>query len=285
MDRSRIRKTLRLGLALTFAMLLCSCSRIKLVYGYGDWLLERQAHKLLKLNSAPDDQLTADIKAYWAWHRKEMLPAYAALCRKLSKGFRGEEKEEDNVAAATPLINKLWQDTVDPVVRPVAVAMLSLDDKGLKYLEEAFAESNRKERKLYLEDPEAAKKRRIKRTLGYVRDFAGSLSDEQEKKIGELTLALKVPDEAWILDRERRQKEILGLLREKKGLDQVEASLRRWWVGSRTKAEGDPATIKESDLEAFFLGVLRALTPAQRLNAAKVMDAYALDFEELAQGR
>src|SRR6185503_1123476 len=148
-----------IGLA---AAMLSSCSRVKLAYNYADWLLEMQAHKFLDLNDEADKKLINEIDAYHAWHRKEMLPRYAALARRLAKGFRGEEKAEDNIREMLPLLNQAWQDTMEPAYLPMAEAMISLDERGLKYLETSYAVENARQRKNYLKDPELAKKRRVK---------------------------------------------------------------------------------------------------------------------------
>lgn len=262
--------------------MLSSCSRIKLVYGYGDWLLEIQAHKYLSLNSKADDKLSDDIDAYHAWHRKEMLPRYSALARSLAKGFRGEVKVEDNIREVMPLLRTAWADTVEPMFPVLAEAMASLDESGLKKLEASYAKNNEKQRKLYLEDPEAAKKRLVKRTLGYITDFSGTLTEEQQKKIAEITLATRVPSSAWMEDRIQRQKQLLEMLRQKKGALEVKAMLREWWLRSRINEDDkDKSKMDGADVRVFIHGVVTTLTAEQREKAALRMEEYALIFEEL----
>lgn len=263
--------------------MLSSCSRVKLAYNYGDWLLQMQAHKFLDLNSEADKKLEAEIDAYHAWHRKEMLPRYAALARRLAKGFRGEENPEDNMKVMMPLLNQAWQETLEPAYAPLAEAMASLDERGLKYLETSYAVDNAKQRKHYLKDPEAAKKRRVKRNLTYVADFAGELSEEQKKKIAEIVLSTRVPSGAWIENRERRQGQLMALLKGKKDKGEIVALLRDWWTNSRLDEKGkDEAKMDSAEVRVFFMRLLEVLTPEQRERGAKKMEDYALKFEELA---
>ena len=51
------------------------------------------------------------------------------------------------------------------------------------------------------------------KTLGYVREFAGSLSGAQVARIREITLAVHMPYEDWVTDRELRKRDLVELLR------------------------------------------------------------------------
>ena len=266
------------------AALACSCSRFKLAYSYADWLLLRQAHQYMVLNPDAEAALAAEIGAYHAWHRKEMLPAYAALCRKLARGFRGQERDEDNVAQATPMLSTLWSDTLEPMISPLAGALESMDEKGIARLEAAYAKDSARQRKLYLDDPAGAQKRRIQKTLAYVEDFSGPLSPAQKEAIGALAAGIPMPYALWVADRERRKQELIAILKAHKGEAAIEAALRDWWLKSRV-SQGAPAEgqMDVRELKRFFLGTLRALTAAQREAAALKLEAYAGQFEELSR--
>jgi hypothetical protein len=266
------------------ASALCSCSRLKLAYSYADWLLLRQARQYMELNPDAEAALSGEIEAYHAWHRKEMLPAYAALCRKLARGFRGQERDEANVEEATPMLSTVWLDTVEPMITPVAGALESMDAKGIARLEEAYAKDSEKQRKLYLDDPAAAERRRVQKTLAYVEDFSGPLSPAQKEAIGALASGIPMPYAFWVADRERRKRELVALLKAHEGKAAIEAALRDWWLKSRI-SQGAPAEgqMDVREVKRFFLGTLRALTPAQREAAALKMEAYAAQFDELSR--
>ena len=277
----RLSRIIFLGLAVSA---LCSCSRIKLTYNYANLLLLHQAHLYLKLNPAAEAELSKKIGDYHAWHRRQMLPAYASLCRKLARGFRGQEKEELNVNEATPLLSSLWLDTIEPMIPPVAEALASLDAKGIDYLEAAYAKDSEKQRRLYLDDPPAAEARRVQKTVDYVEGFSGQLSPDQKEKVAALALAVNMPYAFWVADREHRKLEMVSLLRARKGLPAIQAALRDWWLRSRiSKAAPSQGQMDLRQVKQFFLGTLRVLTPAQREAAAMKMDDYARQFEELSR--
>lgn len=265
-------------------MLLSSCSRIRLGYNYADWLLESKASEYLSLSSAADRQLSDDIDAYHLWHRKEMLPTYATLCRKLALGLRGIEPAEENIRLVTPMLNGVYASTVEPAIAPAATALMSLDEKGIASLEKKYAEETAKNRKRYLEDPEGANERRIKRTIKSMTDFTGPLSEDQKLRVKELTLGVTMPYAAWIADREQRKADLIQLLREKKSRQLVEASLRDWWLKPRVGgSKSDAARMDQEQVKVFFLGIVELLTPEQREKAARRVEDYAADFEALSQ--
>jgi hypothetical protein len=262
----------------------CGCSRVKLGYPFADWLLKKQAKKYLLLDSRQEEFLDAEVESYHAWHRREMLPLYAGVCRRIAQGFRKAEKPEDNIAAVMKLSEEAWRKTLEPMIPPLAKLMAGMDAKGIFKLEQAYKEDSELQHKLYTQDPEAALKRRAAKTVAYVEDFAGSLSKEQEGKIEAISRSLKAPNRAWLEDRERRKAGMIRILKEGKGAPAVEQALRAWWLRSRVGGEKDPTRIEDGELEKYFLEIEEALSPGQLEKAAQKMEKYASDFEDLAAG-
>jgi hypothetical protein len=276
---------LRRFIALSLGMAtLCSCSRVKLAYPFANLYVSSQAHHYLKLDSDQEKVLQSQIKAYMAWHRRQMLPAYAAACRKLSRGLKGLEPAKDNIEAMTPILGALYADGMEPLIKPTAKLLAGLDSKQVDFLDAAMQKEVSKQRQKILDshkDPEKVKS--IKRTLGYIEDFAGPLSREQKEKIKALSLAVHVPAEAWLLEREKRDKRLMELLRGEKNQEALEAWLKEAWLrGRMSESKSDPDRVNAVGLKAYFLGVLEVLTPQQRVRAAEVLEDYARDFEELA---
>jgi hypothetical protein len=281
-----LRKTPRL-LSLLLLVFVCSCTRIQLAYHFFPWYLSSRAHHYLKLDENQEKILKQDLSDYAAWHRSTMLPAYAAACRKLSRGLRGQEEAGGNIAQVTPLLTTLYCDSMEPLVAPSAALLAGLKGPQMDYLEAALKEDLREQRKEFLEDPSAAQKRRLERSVGYVEDYAGGLDADQKRQVEELTLAVHVPTQAWIEDKEKRSADLLKLLRssepEAQKKAEAEKLLGSWWLrgrmapDSRDKTRMDPEKLKSS-----FFGVYKLLRPEQRERAAKNMDSLAESFEALA---
>lgn len=271
-------------LAICFAaFLLSSCSRVKIVYNHANLLLEHKAHQYLQLSPQADEKLSQEIKAYMAWHRKEMLPTYASVCRKMAQGFRGAEPEQDNIRLVTPMLSGVWADTVQPMIEPIARAMWSLDQKGIERLAQAYTADSLKQRQLYLDDPAEADRRRVRKTLDYVTMFAGIPDARQIRQITDATLAVHMPYEAWVTDRERRKRDLLELLRSHQSELLVEAALHDWWLRSRISGNRVlPGQLDLREVKQFFLRLTQILTPAQRENTARELESYAAEFDELA---
>jgi hypothetical protein len=246
-------------------------------------MLRRKAAKYLQLDGPAQLTLNREIENYCAWHRREMLPAYAVLCRRMAKGVRGGENFEDNVRFVMPQITELYHETLKPMAGPIAVAMLSLNAQGLHSLQTAFDDANAEEKKRNLDDPDAARKRRAQRTLLVLREFTGELTKEQEKQITEITMAFPMPLAAWQAQREFHQGELIGILKTKRSLAAVENCLTNWWLAPQSAStDKDAAEMDDREVTRFFKEILEILTPIQRENVAERLEAYASDFDELA---
>jgi hypothetical protein len=125
---------------------LCSCSRVKLAYPFANLYVSSQAHRYLKLDASQEEILQSEIKLYMAWHRRQMLPAYAAACRKLSRGLRGLEPAKDNIEAMTPLLGALYADGMEPLIKPTAKLLAGLDSKQVDFLDAALQKEVAKQR-------------------------------------------------------------------------------------------------------------------------------------------
>jgi hypothetical protein len=277
-------------LCLLLAVLLCSCSRIQLAYHFFPWYLSSRAHHYLKLDDAQEKVLKQDLRDYAAWHRATMLPAYAAACRRLALGLRGKEEPSQNIAQVTPLLTTLYCDTMQPLVAPSAALLASLEAPQIDYLEAALKDELKEQRKDFLEDPAAAQQRRLEKSVVYVEDYAGALDEGQKRQVEALTLAVHVPSQAWIEDRQRRAEDLLRLLRssEPQAQKQVEAQaiLGKWWLRGRMAQDSSDKTRMDPEaLKAYFLGVFKLLRPEQRQKAAARMEALAQGMESLAPSK
>ena len=260
-------------------VLLCSCSRVKLAYRFSDWMIASQAHKFLKLDHAQEKQMKADIKAYMAWHRRNMLPAYAEACKKLAKGLRGEEKPEENIPAILAMGDTLYAQTMRPMIGPTAGLLASLNDAQIAHVKEVQDKELAGQKTKYTEtQKEDSTKKNQKAYFKFLEEFTGKISQEQRDKI--IALPLRVTTEAWMADKEKRNRELIALLYERKGQPSLESFLASWWLRDRSKP--DPTRMDPKEVQAYFVSFYGILDESQRLRAAEKLEGFARDFEELA---
>jgi hypothetical protein len=267
---------------LILSLLFCACSRMKMAYELGPWYLEKEAREALpSLTAEQSRRLKQDVQAYAHWHRQQALPAYAEALHSLAAGLSGSAAARSSRLAG-PLLTGLWAQSVEPLIKPSAALLCSMDHAQLQAFREKLAQRSRRQRQLYLDNPEKAFQRRFKTLRSYMEDYAGGLSAPQVQRFETLSRSFVIPYRAWIEHKERQQQELLRLLEEHHGVEAVQGFLRDWWLGPRSGGEGREAwQWDEKAQDDYVKGTLDLLDPLQRQRVAVRLENLARDFETL----
>ncbi len=278
------------GPAILSALLLATlpgCSLLRIGYGQLDTFAEWTADDYFDLDPQQKQEFRARFDRLHEWHRYEQLPDYAAFLMaakaRVQKGLAREDVLwiTDNVRARyRALIQRGADDT--------AALLMTVTPAQLEALQRQWDKDNRRFVREYRLEESAEEQRRaaVQRALTRVRDWTGSLSDEQEEKIAALAGELPMNHRLRHEDRLRRQRELLQLMALRGDSARFPAILRHWllnWEEGR-----DPEykrlwarwTQRQAD---FYVAVDRLLTPQQRAAVARRMQSYADDFTRLAQ--
>ena len=259
-----------------------ACSRLKMVLPLAPWYAEQQILQILPPLTTPQhERLKLDLKNYWRWNKSTMMPAYARV-------LRGAADSVAEGAAAKPLLTapfiELYAQSIEPLIKPATVLLLSLDTRQIDGLQRHFQERQAEARQRYLADPEATLQRRVKSLRTTLEYFAGPLNPAQQQRLLELSRQFPIPYQAWLTDRARREAQLLTALREKRSEADVQALLRAWWLRSRTgdgdreEWQWDDAALQKQAQDLVFL-----LEPAQRVRAQGKLMELAAQLEALAR--
>ncbi len=188
---------------------------VDMSHGQKDWVRER-------------------ISRLMDWHRAHELPEY----RRFFEHVLAESREPftvEEVAAAYRDLRKHYRRTAEHVLPEVADFFLQLDAEQVAQMEQKFVDDNRKfVRESVKGTPEERTARRVKRFVGHMEGWLGSVSREQRATIEAYYRGIPDLIEERLADRKVRQGEILVLIRARPAKEAMIAGLRTLFVDSQT---------------------------------------------------
>ena len=279
-------KTLIIGALLA---LLSGCSALRLAYNNGALAAWWWLDGYIDFPSDQTPRAKAAIDQLFDRTRGADLPQLAALLA---------AAQAEVLDPTTPAQVCRWQrqfrDRLDPIVdRGVLLAadlVGGLGEPQWRHLERQFEKKNADMRDDFLQpDPTERLARSVERTVERAEMLYGRLGDAQKRLIAAGVAASPFDPQAWIAERERRQRDTLQTLRrltaERADRDRTIAALRT--LAERTEVSQDPAyrTYQQRLAEyncAFGAQLHNATTPAQRQAARAQLKTWEDDLRALA---
>jgi hypothetical protein len=271
--------------------LLAGCSAIKLGYGQADSLLHWWIDHYIDMDSAQERRAREVLAGFFAWHRSSQLPAYGIFLRDTQKLLQRQVRAEDTKKLADEL-TRFARVMAGQALPEVADFLLTLKPEQVRRMEERFAQKNAEFLKEHVQATrEEQLKARYKRVLERVEYWYGGFSDEQEKRIRQLTDSLPLNNEYWYRERLRRQQEWLDIarlaLREQPDKARLQLLLREFTErfdrspDEKRRAHFEAMRAASADMTA---AIMNLATPDQRAYAQKRLEGWARDFEALSRG-
>jgi hypothetical protein len=267
-------------------LLLGGCSMVRLGYGQLDTLAEWRVARYFDLDPHQKAEFRKRFSRLHEWHRHEQLPDYAAFLAQAGARLERDITRED-VVWFVEGVKTRYRTLVMRASDDAAALLMSITPAQLKVLQHQWDEDDRRFAREYgLDgDPGEIADARAHRTLERVRNWAGSLSHEQEQRITALAGAAPAIERLRREDRLRRKREFLQLMAGRDNGREFPARLRAWlldWENGRSPEY-------EQRLEGWFdhqakmiVEITGMLTPRQRARVAGRLRRYAEDFTHLA---
>jgi hypothetical protein len=269
------------------ALLCCSgCSMVTLGYNQADWILRYWINDYTSFSASQKEQIHLEIDNYLRWHRKNALPGYIAFLQDVDAAVTRETgMTVADVMRLRAEGGRLYQLTMEPMIRPAAHILSTLDRSQITQLAYTLAERNRKQREKMLEGSEREMlNARAERHVDLVESMVGSLSSAQEKAITEMSLRIPFASRAFIEQRETRQAGLIALLRDKAGEDRIAALLRQWLVSPesfRTPQQQHAISAYEDAMNDMTVRIAATLTTRQKHHLSDEIASYIDDFRRL----
>ena len=212
-------KTLSRIISVLLLVLLAGCSAVQTGYNNAPSLLYWWLDGYMDFSSEQADPVRASLDTLQAWHRREELPAYASLLRRM---------RQDSAQAITPeqvcghltQVRQHLQRLGAQAAEGLTLFAPTVQTAQLQHLARQFEKHNRSWREEWLDGtPEELLQRRLKRTLERYEDFYGRLDPAQRSLLrARLASSGFDPRLAWA-ERQRRQQDILRVLQEHRSGD------------------------------------------------------------------
>lgn len=268
-------------------LLVSACSVLSFSYNNADIYLKYTINGYATFDEGQKETINKNLEVFMRWHRKEMLNEYVSLLLDIQSNLRAKTSiKADDVARFRNNVRVLYIRTLQPVVRPAASLLGSLNQSQLDELVESLARENKKVREKELGDSLDQQLRiRAEKIVDFIQDLVGDLSEEQLEKIRATSNKLPLARVVYVRAREENQASLIALLKQKKGVEEVEAFLSAWLLTpeiNRTTEERSILKDFESAADNLIVSTYAMLTETQRMALLKNIKNYSDTFLQLA---
>jgi len=264
------------------ALLVCSCSTVRLVYDNADVYLGWRANHYLNLDDAMSEEMDERIASFMAWHRAQALPKYAQLAddarRRLERGLQPADLVWGYDSGVAQAREGLRQAT-----ERIAPLLDRLSTQQIAHLERRLGEDNRRFARENLRGSERDRtRRRTERNVERLEDWVGRLSRAQVERVAQYSERAPAMDELRERDHKRLQAELLAILRAKEAEKRLPDFVANFDRG-REPAYAAAVEASRREYGAMVLDLDRSLSREQRARAARELGRYAGEFRALAR--
>ena len=271
--------------------LLAGCSAVQTGYNNAPGLLYWWLDGYADFSDAQAEPVRESLVALHDWHRREELPAYAALLQRMRQDTAQDVTPEQVCAHVTQLrqhLQRLGAQAAEGLVRYASTTQPA----QLQHLTRQFEKHNRQWREEWLDgSPEELLQRRMKRVLERYEDFYGRLEPAQRKLLQErLAVSGFDPRLAWS-ERQRRQQDMLRVLQEQRSGERP-AHVKAEMLALVQRSLEPPDPVMHAGFEQMLREGCRTLadlhnstSPAQRRRLQERLQGYETDVRTLAAQR
>ena len=279
---------LRLGLAvIVVALVATACSFTRFGYNQADTLAAWMADEYFDLDGQQKTEFAKRFERFYAWHRNEQLPDYAAFMRtaqgKVQKGIA-----RDDVLWFVDGLRARVRTAARQGAPEAASFLATLTPAQIENLQKKWEKDNRKYVKENKVNGTADERAEVeaKKVVKTFKEWLTPLTNEQEARVTAMVRDLPPIDQFRYTERLRRQKDFLALLQHRaedreRFTQRVSEYLVSWDKG-RTADEQkrlDAWWHKRADI---FVALDKTLSAEQRTASIAKMGGYIEDFTQLA---
>jgi hypothetical protein len=281
-------RAFRLALALAVvAVAAAACSFTRFGYNQADTIAEWMADDYFDLDGQQKQDFARRFERFYAWHRAEQLPDYAAFMRSAHGRVQKGLAREDVLWFVDGLRTRVR--TAARRGAPDAAAFLAtLTPAQIENLRKKWEKDNRKYVKENKVNGTAEERVEVeaKKIVKTFKEWLAPLNDAQEERVAAMVRELPPIDQFRYAERLRRQKEFIALLSHRsEERERFTARVSDWlanWDKGRTADEQKRLDAWWQKRAEIFVALDKTLTREQRSAALERIQGYAEDFTQLA---
>ncbi len=279
------------ALLLVLALGGAACSTLRLAYSNAPtlawWWLDGYAD--FPREQAPAARAALD--RWFDWHRGTQLADYAGLLAAAQREI-GQDATPAQMCRWWGELRQRYDSAVDAALPAAADLAPALTVAQLQHIEQRFAKGNAALRDEQLQpDPATRRREAVKRAVERAERLYGRLSDGQRALVESQVAASPFDPEAWMAERERRQRDLLQTLRRLQTDPALRADRAARLAALRALAlrqlrSSDPGYAAHQQRLAdyncaYAARVHNATTPAQRQRARELLKGWEDDLRAI----
>lgn len=212
------------------ALVVLGCSTIQFAYNNVDWVLLSRTDHYLNLTDNQKERAREVVAARMRLHRREELPVYIDTLREI-RVMLADNLSPAELEIIKSTIPAVYKRTMRNTIPGVVTLLTQIDDAQIDHLESRIEERNREFTDNFLQKSTGVRvDRRVKRSTAMVEYFIGELRPEQTALIAHHRNAMPLTAGDWLAYHQRRQQELLAMLRRQASAAELEGYLIDWWV-------------------------------------------------------
>jgi hypothetical protein len=278
----------RLGLAIVLAAVVATaCSFTRFGYNQADTLAAWMADEYFDLDGQQKQEFSTRFGRFYAWHRNEQLPEYAAFLHTAQGKVKQGIARQDVLWFVDGLRTRIR--TAARQGAPEAAAFLAtLTPAQIENLQKKWEKDNRKYVKENKVNGSAEERAEVeaKKVVKTFKEWLTPLTDAQETRVAAMVRELPPIDQFRYAERLRRQKEFIALLQhrneDRERFTRLVGDYLTNWDKGRTADEQkrlDAWWQKRADI---FVALDKSMSAEQRTASIAKMQGYIEDFTQLA---
>lgn len=283
------RCVLLFAVALGSAFGLGGCSLTRIGYHSLPTLAQWEINRYVDLDEAQRALVASHLERVLHWHRGDELAQYARFLRGLDARVQARVDPAE-VARVRARVEQAWDALAERLAPGVAELALTLRPEQIAQMHRRVDALQAKAREQYLpregESRDDARARRVTKRAEF---FLGDLPERQLAELRSLVAAFPASEQAWLAEREARQREFVAMLDRLRAERPPPAEATRI-AGEHLRAMWQSRDAARRALLAESVAASDALTARlvagagadQRRHLSKRLRGWAEDFEALS---
>ena len=212
------------------ALVVLGCSTIQFAYNHVDWVLLDKTDHYLNLTDGQKERAREVVAARMRVHRREELPIYIETLQEV-RVMLADNLSPAELEVIKKRIPAVYKRTMRDTIPGIVILLTQIDDAQIDHLQSRIEERNREFTDKFLQKSMQVRlEGRVQRSTSMIEYFIGDLRPEQVALIAHHRNAMPLTAGDWLAYHQRRQHELLAMLRRRASAEELERFLVAWWV-------------------------------------------------------
>lgn len=283
-----VQRTFGIIAMIALLVSLSGCSMVRLSYDQGPRLAWWWLDGYVDFGREQKTLAKHAIQQWFDWHRSAQLSEYADWLSAVRSQFN-DPLTPEQVCRWSDELQGVIAPSFDHAVQLGAPVVLSLGEAQWHYLEQRFAKSNDKLRRDYLQPNSKDRlKASIKRSVKRIENLYGNIDEKQRNLVTASIETSPFNPEAWLLERQRRQRVTLSTLEQlttESTPAKQAADILRTLVEYTYRSDNPDYRAYQESLAGYTCGFIARMhnstTPNQRQHAHDKLKSWEIDLRTL----